>query len=141
MNSARFVLIGFFLSLFSTLAAAQTTTGYPPYGSFEVGVFDGVNRGNLNTNFSIPVTHFKGRGLDVNVALVYDSLLWHPTASAWTPADPVTGQINWGWRLNNVLGSTSFKNETFIILCGTVREPKIRFFDYSYVDPAGTTHP
>jgi hypothetical protein len=69
MNSARFVLIGFFLSLFSTLAAAQTTTGYPPYGSFEVGVFDGVNRGNLNTNFSIPVTHFKGRGLDVNVAL------------------------------------------------------------------------
>ncbi len=39
----------------ATSAFAQDpATGFPPYGSFSHGLFDAVNRQNLNVNFAIP---------------------------------------------------------------------------------------
>lgn len=40
------------LACVQTLPAQQT--GYPPFGSFQVGNFDGVNLQDLNVTFSPP---------------------------------------------------------------------------------------
>ncbi len=73
------------LCLFSSVAAFGQT-GFPPYGSFEDGRFDAVNRQNLNVNFAIPIVSVPGRGFPLSHTLVYDSLIWNKAGSVWLPA-------------------------------------------------------
>jgi len=66
------------------------------FGPFDSYGFDTINRGNLNTIFSIPVFSKPGRGgTNFSYALTYNGLIWSPTSvsgdSVWTPAP------NWGW--------------------------------------------
>jgi len=55
-------------------AQEDPATGFPPYGSFDAGQFDGVNLENLNVSFAIPVTVSVGRGMNLSHSLVYNSL-------------------------------------------------------------------
>lgn len=68
----------------------QVSTGLPPYGSFSGGP-DVTNLGNLNLHYTFPVFSKPGRGMPFNYTLSFDSLVWYPSANAWTPV------ANWGW--------------------------------------------
>jgi hypothetical protein len=74
--------------------AQDPSTGFPPYGSFQDGRFDAVNRQNLNVNFAIPIVSSPGRGINLDFALVYDSLIWKQSGgspNAWTPVTKPDG--------------------------------------------------
>jgi len=65
--------------------------GLPPFGSFSGGPFDIVNNSNLNVHFEIPILNKAGRGLGFNYPYRYESTVWQPHSSAWTPV------TYWGW--------------------------------------------
>jgi hypothetical protein len=71
-------------------AAAQVTTGIPPFQSFGGGP-DVINLGNLNVHYSIPVFSRAGRGIPFSYALAYDSSVWRNAGSTWFP------DSNWGF--------------------------------------------
>ncbi len=132
----------------SSGSAQDPPTGFPPYGSFEDGRFDGVNRQNLNVNFAIPVVSNAGRGMTFSFALVHDSLIWKrqttgPTTT-WTPVTDGNGQPTWGWKKDYVPGRISWTSTTQTIKCfdggpwywGT----RTRYNNYVYLDPTGTAH-
>ena len=91
--------------------AQDPATGFPPYGSFEVGRFDAVNRRNLNVNFAIPIVSVPGRGTDFSFPLVYDSLIWQRVTSGstttWSPVTDKSGDATWGWTKDWPVGSIS----------------------------------
>ena len=140
VRTARFVLP--FVCFLCTISAAQTTpiiTGFPPYGSFENGTFDGINRENLNANLSIPIAHVRGRGSDFTIALTYDSTIWQRGSNGWT----TTGSLlapSFGWRLDNMIGIIDSQTVNSVVLCGSVQTSDTTFSNYQYVDPAGTPH-
>src|SRR2546425_1225515 len=70
---------------------AQVKTGTPPFGSFSGGP-DIINNANLNLHLSIPVRVKAGRGMPFSYVLSYDTSVWYPAGSVWTPVS------NWGWR-------------------------------------------
>jgi RHS repeat-associated protein len=130
--------------LFATGSWAQGTgTGFPMYGSFESGVFDTTNRYNLNTNFSIPIVGSKGRGLDLNFALSYNSRLWNISSGAWVSVTDGAGNPLWGWMKfspNGMVTSTS----AFAGQCKMSGDGLVNYYTYSnyvYYDMAGTGHP
>lgn len=89
--------------VFEPSAFAQApTTGFPPYGSFENGRFDAVNRQNLNVNFALPIVSSPGRGMNFRLAVVYDSLVWQKvtsgTTTSWTSVTDANGSPTWGWK-------------------------------------------
>ena len=92
------------LILFTSLAAAQVSTGTPPFASLGGGPFDVVNLGNLNVHFSIPILHKAGRGVPFVYDLSYDSSIWYQATVQgtvqWTPT------ADWGWTSSSyaVLG-------------------------------------
>jgi len=69
------------------------------YGSFESGTLDSTNRQNLNTFIAIPISTTSGRGLDFDLSIYYNSLLWYPSAGQWT--------LNYGWDLNSLDGGSA----------------------------------
>src|SRR5438552_7176592 len=78
------------------LAAGQAATGTPPFSSVGGGPFDGVNLGNLNVHFAIPLVEKAGRGVSFTYDLSYDSSVWTPvTSSGVTQWQPMS---NFGWR-------------------------------------------
>lgn len=99
MKLLKFVLAGL-LTAGSGAAQSPPGTGFPPYGSFENGRFDVVNRQNLNFNFGIPVVSRPARGMDFSLALNYNSLIWKRVSvgsnNYWQPYDPLG--VQWGWR-------------------------------------------
>lgn len=93
-------------------ASAQVATGTPPFG-FYAGGPDIVNLGNLNDHIAIPVLSKRGRGLDFNFALVYDSSVWSPVTSGSTKVwQPVA---NWGWTPITV-GYASYIGEAIVTM-------------------------
>lgn len=136
--------------------AQAPVTGFPPYGSFEDGRFDAINRQNLNVNFAIPVVSVPGRGMDLSHSLVYDSLIWHkimvswPSTYAWQPvADPwdATSTPTWGWKNSSPTGTVSY-TKTWEVICtwddpygGSTDIYRYVYSNYAYTDPAGTRHP
>src|SRR5438046_2576882 len=109
MKRLSIVVILVFSASFST---AQT--GFPLWGSFETSGFDTVNRQNLNANFSIPLVSAPSRGSGFNYALVYDSLIWTKTGTAWTPVNDASGAATWGWKDNLMLGAIKYLKTTEI---------------------------
>ena len=138
----------FVILLFALKAFAQDpATGFPPYGSFQDGRFDAVNRQNLNVNFAIPIVSSPGRGTDFRFAIIYDSLFWtRPTGTAWSSVTDGSGTATWGWNKDFPIGEVSFKTATSAIKCFPPGEPwywgtKITYSNYAYYDPSGTKHP
>lgn len=139
----RFALLFGVLLLVATHAFGQDpATGYPPYGSFENGRFDGVNLQNLNVNFVLPVVASPGRGLSLRFSIVYDSLVWKIASGAWTPVTDASGNPIWGWKKSFVAGSISYRKWT-----GGCIDPDTHktlsdtyWSGYVYKDPAGTAH-
>src|SRR5258708_16828668 len=126
------------LACVQTLPAQQT--GYPPFGSFQVGNFDGVNLQDLNATFSLPVIASSGRGISFQLPIVFNSLVWTKYGSVWSP----TG--NWGWQTNLPQGSFAGGLKFYQQLkCyanppGWVWGHKYTYGGYGYEDPAGTVH-
>lgn len=93
--------------------------GFPPYGSFQYGGFDAVNRQNLNVNFAIPIVSGPGRGLNLSFAIAYNSLIWQNVSSAWNLAAGPNGLATWGWNEFSVLGSIQYKVTSGTVQCPT----------------------
>jgi len=129
----------------SSFAQTAVITGYPPFGSFDVGPFDSVDLLNLNANFPISIVSTPGRVTGFNVSLVYDTLIWQNSGTAWTPVTDHVGNPIWGWKTITPLGDILYSHT----ITKTLIRCSIDNYDYktietynSYVyrDPAGTTH-
>lgn len=120
--------------------SASAQTGFPLWGSFETSPFDAVNRQNLNVNFAIPLVSTPSRAGAFNYTLIYDSLIWTKTGSAWTTVTDSSGAATWGWKNNQPLGSTKYVK--FTEMCDT--QPPItsspHYTNYKYTDGGGTVH-
>jgi len=138
MRIASLVLVTLLVAF--AVIAQEPNTGYPPYGSFEDGRFDAVNRQNLNVNFAIPVVVSPGRGLDLAHSIVYDSLTWKKSGNVWAPVVDQTGAFSWGWKKEAVAGAIYYKKVTAKCFASGPPETVWRFYDFAYVDQAGTRH-
>ena len=119
----------------SASRAQGPATGFPPYGSFEDGKFDGINRQDLNVNFAIPIMNSPGPGLNLSMGLVYDSSIWSPASGTWSPVG------GWGWKATSPTGFINFKLLTLRVKCGDGSwNYNLTYSNYSYTDPAGTGH-
>ncbi|MGH9790376.1 MAG: hypothetical protein ACRD5W_04130, partial [Candidatus Acidiferrales bacterium] len=98
-----------FVLLTGVVHAQDPATGFPPYGSFEGGRFDSVNRQNLNVNFSTPIVVSRGRGLSLSHAVVHDSLNWKRVGSTWSPVVNGSGVFRWGWKTSDVTGKLTWE--------------------------------
>ncbi len=127
--------------LFATTSAfAQNpATGFPPFGSFEGGTFDTVNRQNLNVNFAIPIVSSPARGLTFSMALVYDSLVWTAPSGVWSPVTDQSGSPTWGWKTRSPVGASQYRGQT--IRCVDQPGSFLIYSNYKYVEPNGTIHP
>jgi hypothetical protein len=120
-------------------------TGFPTYGSFEIGSADAVNRQNLNSIISIPIVSNKARGLDLDFSVTNNSLIWENVSGTWTPFQlNQTGTPTWGWNTVSVPGSITYTvKETSGQCLVDGKEINWYFFTYSnyvYWEPNGTAH-
>jgi len=134
---------------FAPLAFAQDpATGFPPFGSFQNGGFDGINRQNLNVNFAIPLTANPARGGNFSFAIVYDSLIWKRvttgSTTSWTPVTKADGSPSWGWKLDSPIGTIPYSTRTKTCKDYSDYPPATVTFTYytgySFVDTKGTSH-
>ncbi|MGB8521604.1 MAG: RHS repeat-associated core domain-containing protein [Candidatus Acidiferrales bacterium] len=139
------ILMGLVL-LTPRVQAQSQITGFPMYGSFEVGDADAVNRQNLNTNLTVPISSGTSRGTNLSSSIAYNSLIWQNTGTNWVPAVGDGGQPTWGWSLTSPLGTIPYELVTgqCMVMEGPNRYayyPTSNYSQYSYVEPNGTTHP
>lgn len=141
----RFTLAVAVLWVTTVALAQEPVTGFPPYGSFEDGRFDAVNRQNLNVNFGVPIVLSPGRGVDFNFSVVQDSLIWQRTTTGstakWSPVVDKDGNPTWGWKMTPALGYVTATAKS--LLCDP-ENPNSRYIlrlGYRYYDPRGTPHP
>ena len=129
------------VSFASGAFASDPISGFPPYGSFEDGKFDAINRENLNVNLSIPLTVSLGRGVDLRQTITYDTLIWKKGGYGWTSVTDQDGSPTWGWKMNSPVGTIKYGTDTEY--CDIVQPPThtIHYYGYSYIDPVGTLHP
>jgi len=138
-----FVVLG--LLLLATRVHAQTHyAGFPMYGSFEIGDADAVNRQDLNSNFSIPIYSGTGRGINLNLNVAYNSLLWQNVNGKWSSVTDQNGNATWGWNTTAVPGIITGQENT--VSCDWFQNGK-EFYgttkvysNYGYIEPNGTLH-
>src|ERR1700726_2491473 len=118
-------------------ASAQVATGAPPFSSTTGGSFENIDLANLNVHIAIPIISRAGRGLPLNYSWNYDSSIWYPAGSAWTPVG------NWGWRSQTeaAVGDISYTQSQ--VKCydsppGFYWAPKLA--NFSSHDGSGTSH-
>jgi RHS repeat-associated protein len=133
----RNLIILIALVLLTTRAQAQSpNTGFPMYGSFELGDADAVNRQNLNTPISIPIYSGSGRGIGLNFNVSNDSLFWQNVDGVWTSITDLNGPT-YGWNDEFAQGSLTFQaSETGSCTGGYTWS----YSNYSYADLNGTSH-
>jgi RHS repeat-associated protein len=143
-NVARLTAILLGIVLTAASASAQTTTGVPPFSSFTPSSFDSVNNANVNATFSIPILNKRGQGIPFKFALVYNSSIWMPVASVWSPV--TTSPFNpptWGW--SNVgtpnTGVVSYSTMQTYCTMGVTRYYWQYSNNFVYTDALGTPHP
>jgi RHS repeat-associated protein len=134
-TATRAALILILAFAFAISAAAQRTTGTPPFHSFGGGP-DVIDLSNLNVHYSIPVFNKAGRGLPLSYSLAYDSSVWVPIG-AWLPA------TNWGLQ-RDTAAMVGYVNVTqnggpCHSLDGSSGVRTITKFG-PYIDSAGTNH-
>ena len=88
LRLARLVVL---VALCVAPSAAQVGTGFLPLTSHQSSSFDSVELNTLNVHFDIPILQKAGHGMPFNYALSYDSNIWSPVQTAWTPV------AGWGW--------------------------------------------
>lgn len=130
----RYLIALVVLFVANSAAAQAPNAGFPKYGSFESGSSDSVNRQNLNSNFSIPIIHQKARGLNLDFAISYNSLIWQNTGTAWQPYADANGNPTWGWNQTNPFG---YVYQTVVVTQSCI----YTYSNVSYVEPNGTSHP
>jgi RHS repeat-associated protein len=137
----RIWMASIFVLLFCHLAKAQAPTpGLPQFGTFSSDGFDAVNLQNLNVYFAFPIVSSPGRGLGLQLTVPYNSAMWFPSGGTTQTWQMTSGWTSVGSALSTMpTGEISFSSAT--ISCpppvggnGTI------FEDYSYTDPAGTSH-
>jgi RHS repeat-associated protein len=117
------------------IAYVSQFTGFPMYGTFEVGDADTVNRQNLNTNISMPIFSGTGRGLGLDFSLSYNSLFWLNINGKWVSTANQTGSPTFGWNYF-VPGAINYQ-ETSAPCAGGITNS---FSNYAYTEPNGTSH-
>ncbi len=144
----RLIWLAVALFLAGVAFAQDPVTGFPPFGSFQDGQFDGINRQNLNVNFAIPVASNPARGGNFSFSIVYDSLAWKQvttgSTTTWSPVTDSDGTPNWGWKKDLVLGSIFYAVRTRTCKDYDGVPPiiiTIRYYTaYSFIDRFGTRH-
>ena len=148
---ARALILLTFSSLLTFAAVAQVgqaATGSYPLGTFDSKGFDTINVGNLNVNFSIPVLNKAGRGIPLNVNLVYDSSFWSPSpvngVMTWIPALHMgwTGIPYSGYPTDGYLSMT--KTIWSMVIGYPPHQYTCTYYQYTnwiYHDKGGTQHP
>ncbi len=137
MKSSRAIAAIAFLLVVVTMPlidyAQATGTGFPAFGSLQSGDFDSVNLQNLNVSLAIPIVNHPGRGLGFQYGLAYNSLIFSKVSGAST-----SWGISDGWAPDS-LGYVTFQRTTPGIC---LQFPgMILFNNYTFTDPAGTSHP
>jgi YD repeat-containing protein len=149
MKPRRVLLFAVLLFAASGAFAQDPQTGYPPYGSFAPGGFDGANLQNLNTNFSIRAVASPGRGMNFQSRIVYDSLLWTQVTAngttSWTPVTDSSGNPTWGWKEDApggyIKSHSTTTGQTKCFVGGQwYFVPTINYSNFIYVDNLGTDH-
>ncbi len=140
----------FLLTMTGAVAAAQVSTGIPPFSSIGGGPFDQINLGNLNVHFAIPVIHKAGRGVPFNFDLTYDSSIWTPEnvsgVTEWVP-NTYWPNTNWGWSSTplTIVGylSSATTSQTQRLKCagGFGSETTYTTTNFVYVDLHQGRHP
>jgi len=120
--------------------AQDPQTGVPPFSSVQSLGLDAINRQNLNVNFSIPVASSPGRGINFSFPIVNDSLLWMKKNNAWTPVVDGSGNPTWGWKTTLPAGAIRYVRFTETCDSPPPIQSSPHYHNYSYTDPAGTTH-
>ena len=92
--SLQALLLGTLMMIVAGGSAAQVNPGIPPFESFARGPIDDVNLSTLNTHVTIPILHKSGRGLPIDVALMYDNALWS-SGSKWGPRTLPSQWFGW----------------------------------------------
>ena len=137
-----FALLAIFL--FVNVAHGQTAGGFPQYGSFQSFGLGSVNLQNLNFSYTIPIATSPGRGMNLNFGISYNSSLWSPSGTAWTPAVNDGGQPTWGWNLTSPVGSIphTYSTGTCYYIQGEHVYPYTTYLyqNYEYIEPNGTVH-
>lgn len=136
-----FILTIAFLLLSTGAIAQDTSTGFPPYGSFANGNFDTVNLYDLNYVFAIPIVSTPGRGMNFNLSLVYNSLNWINADGAWN----FQSSGKYGWTMNTPTGQETYTYKTIQERCGWLDGfPEYTYIttynNYQYTDAFGTVH-
>ena len=118
--------------------SAQVPTGVPPFSSTGGGP-DIVNEANLNVHVSVPVIQKAGRGVPFSYVLNYDSSIWLPSGSAWTP----NNTSSWGWRgaTESLVGYTTYKTTAGSCSLGGQSYNWNVYNSFAYRDSAGAVHP
>ena len=128
--------------LLGVMCVSVTTyaqTGFPPFGSFESGPGDAINRQNLNANIPIPIVSGRGRGLDFQFSMTNNSLIWQNSAGTWSPVVGPTGSPTWGWLEVPVEFLTSVLSTGTCTYNSHQYTTHIRS-SYRFTEPDGTVH-
>jgi hypothetical protein len=131
----------FLLCCFS--AAAQVSTGFPPFNSISTapGGPETVDPATLNIHWTFPVYSKNGRGIPISFNLSYDSSVWYqvpinPYSTYWYPLP------NWGWGFpaTQMTGMLTANQSGDTEVCPD--DPSVTAITYkiSYQAPNGTTH-
>lgn len=131
-----FSLCAVLLILAASTQAQQT--GFPPYGSFQPGGFDAINRQDLNVNFAIPIVSLPGRGTSFSFAVSYDSLVWKKS-SGWYPVYDANGSPTWGWKTKLAFGEVAY--QTYTDYCPDTDIYADNYSNFTFTDANGTVHP
>ena len=136
MKTLRLVLFAGLTAALSCLANSQVATGTPPFSSIAGGSFESIDLGNLNIHISIPIISRAGRGLPLNYSWNYDSSIWYPAGTAWTPV------TNWGWRSETeaAVGYISYKAITIKCYDSQGFYWGTKYSNFFYNDSSGTGH-
>ncbi len=128
------------LGLMSVPLATHAQTGFPPFGSFESGPGDAVNRQNLNVNIPMLIVSGQGRAFGFQFAMTNNSLVWQNNAGTWSPVVGPAGSPTWGWIeapvgfLTSVLsnGTCTYNSQQYTTHTRS---------SYKFTEPDGTVHP
>src|SRR6266699_4791153 len=134
----------YLLSVFAALVVPICTlaqTGFPPFATIERSRFDARNDQNMNVNFALPIVSSSGRGVGLNVAVVYNSLNWVPIGNGWTYSTPG----NLGWLYGSPAGQITYQVSHSNPVClrspdGNIYKRVTLYRNYKYTDPVGTQH-
>jgi RHS repeat-associated protein len=136
-DRCRMLLAVYIAVLTSVPLMAQSATGVPPFSTFQSGLIDSVNLGNLNVHLTIPIMSKAGRGIPFKYGLGWDSTIWSVVNAKWAPA------TNWGWRgvTEGLMGYITTSSSVGSMCKGIGATGQVvTTSGYIYHDASGTQH-